>query len=140
MWSEQASFAPINVVRQVGLHARWEFEAGRVVLGEPRELECVHQTVGVPLHHIRERLLEHDQLDRGPLLAIRPLLEEAHEAVRVRREKGRERSERRAAAERERERSVSSIARLGLLEENGTRAATGVLLEKLQHELEDLRE
>ena len=81
MWSEQASFAPINVVRQVGLHARWEFEAGRVALGQPRELECEHLGVGVPLHHIRERLLEHGMLDLGPLLAIRPLLEEAHEAV-----------------------------------------------------------
>ena len=86
MWSELASFAPILVVRQVGLHARWEFEAGRVALGQPRELEREHLGVGVPLHHIRERLLEHGMLDLGPLLAIRPLLEEAHEAVRVRRE------------------------------------------------------
>jgi len=98
--------------------------------------------VGVPLHHIRERLLEHGQLDRGPLLAIRPLLEEAHEAVRGRREKGRERSERRAAAEREREREERKFdrpPRRRSLEEDAKGAAP-VLLECFEHDLEDLRE
>ena len=135
------SFAPINVVRQVGLHARWEFEAGRVALGEPRELEREHVGVGVPLHHIRERLLEHGQLDLGPLLAIRPLLEEAHEAVRVRIEKGRDRSERRAGAAEREERKFDRPPRPRSLEEDAKRAADPVLLEKnLQHDLEDLRE
>ena len=136
MWSELASFAPINVVRQVGLHARWEFEAGRVALGQPRELEREHLGVGVPLHHIRERLLEHGMLDLGPLLAIRPLLEEAHEAVR--REKGRERSERRAAAERQ-ESEFDRPPRRRSLEEDG-KGADPVPLPILQQELHDLRE
>ena len=71
----------IFVVRQVGLHARWEFEAGRVAAGA---FVSVH-TLGWAYHSIIfERLLEHGMLDLGPSSSS-PLLEEAHEAVRVQR-------------------------------------------------------
>ena len=76
-------------------------------------------------------------LDRGPLLAIRPLLEERLMKLCVCREReGRERSERRAAAEREERRLPASAA---LTREDGKRA-DAVLLVVLQHELEDHRE
>ena len=79
-------------------------------------------------------------LDLGPLLAIRPLLEEAHEAVCVHREKGREGSEGRAAAERE-ERKFDRPPRPRSLEEDGERGVADTdLLPIIEHELHDLRE
>ena len=106
---------------------------GRVALD--RELEREHVGVGVPLHHIRERLLEYGMLDRGPLLAIRPLLEEAHEAVSVGAE-GREGNGQRGLLLLRREREECKFdrpPRPRSLEEDGKRADPVPLLDKLEH-------
>ena len=110
--SEQASFAPIFVVRQVGLHTRWEFEAGRVALGSLVSLNV--NTLGWAYHSI---IFESDFLNTVSSTAVRsspfgPFWKRLMKlCVRAERREGN--GQRGVRLLLERERSVCSIVRLG---------------------------